>query len=152
MKISYIEGDQKLINEVEKLWYKLNSYHTNNSKYFKDYFEEKKFESRKEAILEKSKDGKVKIDLVIDEETDKNIGYCISTIDENMVGEIDSLYLENEYRGLNLGDKLMKKAIDWLEENEVNSMKIGVSVGNDKVIKFYGRYGFYPRATILYKK
>ncbi|WP_252187738.1 GNAT family N-acetyltransferase [Anaeromonas frigoriresistens] len=152
MNIQYITGKEELIDNVKELWNKLNEYHTNNSKYFSEDFRKYKFEDRSKGLQEKAKEGSIKIDLVKNKDIDKLVGYCISTIDMKNIGEIDSLYIEKEYRGVDIGDKLMKNSIEWLESKEVNSIRIGVSVGNDKVLKFYERYGFYPRVTILQKK
>lgn len=152
VEFSYITGNEELLEEVRDLWCKLNKYHGDNSRYFSDRFKTYKFEDRKEALIEKAKKGKIRIDLVKDEKTNKKIGYCISTIDHKNIGEIDSIYLEKEFRGFAVGDKLMENASDWLQSNGVNSIKIGVSVGNEDVISFYSRYGFYPLITVLQKK
>ncbi len=44
------------------------------------------------------------------------IGYSISTIDNDGMGELDSLYVDQEYRKLAIGDQLMNNAMDCLEK------------------------------------
>ena len=46
----------------------------------------------------------------------KHIGYCISTINLELVGEIESLYLEKEYRNQGIGEELMNRALTYLNE------------------------------------
>lgn len=48
-----------------------------------------------------------------------------------------------------IGDKLMCRALDWLDFNNCKSKIIGVAEGNDSVIKFYEKYGFYTKTIIL---
>ena len=78
-----------------------------------------------------------------------DIGYCISSITTRGVGEIESLYIEAEYRKLALGDTFMKQAMSWMDAEQVRSRIIGVAEGNEDVLAFYQRYGFYPRRIIL---
>ncbi|MDP4147225.1 MAG: GNAT family N-acetyltransferase, partial [Bacillota bacterium] len=89
------------------------------------------------------------IDLIKDIEKDIYIGYCISTVNANLIGEIDSLFVHSQYRKLGLGDELMKRALEWLDSNNVKGKKIAVAEGNEGVLDFYKRYGFYKRQMIL---
>lgn len=46
----------------------------------------------------------------------------------------------------------MERAVSWLEANGAQKIKLGVVYGNDEVLNFYERHGFYPRTYVLYKK
>ena len=143
-----ISGGKELIDLTENLWLKLNSFHKSKSEYFSNTFDSFTFDIRKNGLLYKSETGEIKIDLVkISDE--RIIGYSISTIDKNNNGEIDSIYIDEDYRFLKLGKKLMNDAINWLNENKVKSKSIGVVFGNDDVIEFYKTLGFYPQFLIL---
>jgi ribosomal protein S18 acetylase RimI-like enzyme len=76
-------------------------------------------------------------------------GYCISTISGDRQGEIESIYIEPDYRGSGIGDSLMKRALRWMDECSVTKKVLGVGAGNEEVFEFYRRYNFYPRTTIL---
>ncbi|OXT09409.1 GNAT family N-acetyltransferase [Thermoanaerobacterium thermosaccharolyticum] len=144
----FISGGRELLDLVQPLWEKLNKHHEMNSKYFSDKYRNLKFEDRKNKFIN-DKNLKIKIDLIKEKEKDLCIGYCISSIDKDLIGEIDSLFVEMEYRNCGLGDKLMNRALEWLNINHAKTKIIGVAEGNENVLEFYKRYGFYKRRTIL---
>jgi ribosomal protein S18 acetylase RimI-like enzyme len=43
----------------------------------------------------------------------------------------------------------MDMAINYLEDSAVKKMILGVAIGNEDVYRFYEKYNFYPRTTIL---
>ncbi|WP_069649108.1 GNAT family N-acetyltransferase [Caloranaerobacter ferrireducens] len=148
-KIEYISGNEDLLDSIGFLWEKLNKHHKNNSKHFSKKFSKFSFEVRKKGLIDKAKKGLMKIEIARDIEKNKNIGYCISTINDRNIGEIESLYIEPDYRKQGIGNKFMKNALDWMKLNKVKSICIGVSVGNEEVLSFYEKYGFLPRTIIL---
>ncbi|MFT9497963.1 GNAT family N-acetyltransferase [Anaerosolibacter sp.] len=144
----YVGGGKELLDLVQPLWEKLNKHHEVQSNHFADRFKNLTFDMRKNKFIQDDT-SKVKIELVKDIEKDRYIGYCISTVDKELIGEIDSLYIEQEYRKYGLGDKLMKSALDWLDSNEARIKIIGVTEGNEKALAFYEKYGFYKRRIVL---
>ncbi|MGL5642506.1 MAG: GNAT family N-acetyltransferase, partial [Paraclostridium sp.] len=92
-KYEFIDGDIELIDYVKPLWEKLNDHHRANSNYFDYRFLKFKFDDRKNKFINDNNID-VKIDLIKDTERDLYIGYCISTINKDLVGEIDSLFIE----------------------------------------------------------
>jgi ribosomal protein S18 acetylase RimI-like enzyme len=146
--LEFINGSRELLDLVQPLWEKLNKHHEANSNYFPDRFRNLTFEVRKNKFTN-DKNLAVNIDLIKDKERDLYIGYCISTISNDLVGEIDSLFIEKEYRKFGLGDKLMNRALEWLNNNKVKTKVIGVAEGNESVLDFYKRHGFYKRRIIL---
>lgn len=146
--IQFVTGSIELLDFVQPLWEKLNKHHEANANYFQNSFKNLKFEVRKNKFLSDT-NLKVKIDLIKDIEKDLNIGYCICTVNKELVGEIDSLFVEKEYRQYGFGDKLMNRALDWLNSKQVKTKIIGVAEGNEDVLEFYKRYGFYKRRVIL---
>lgn len=141
-------GSIELLEFVQPLWEKLNKHHEDKSSYFKSRFINLKFEDRKNKFVNDN-NLEVKIDLIKNIGKDLYIGYCISTVNRELVGEIDSLFVEKEYRKYGLGDKLMNRALDWLNSCKVKTKIIGVAEGNESVLEFYKRYGFYKRRVIL---
>lgn len=45
----------------------------------------------------------------------------------------------------------MTRALQWLDDNKVKTKIIGVAEGNENVLDFYKKYGFYKRRIILEK-
>ena len=76
------------------------------------------------------------------------IVYCISKI-LNGVGEISSIYVEDKFRHIGIGSKLMNVALDWLDSNCVNAITINVAVGNERVLSFYNKFNFFERHLVL---
>lgn len=149
--ISYYHGGPEKLSLVEPLWTKLNKYHEENSAYFKERFSKFTFQSRKNKILENN-NYSVTVILAENKNNGEIIGYCIAKIDEENVGEIESIYVEDDYRENKVGDALMKQALKWFKENKVIRKHISVAYGNNKALDFYRKYGFYPHIIVLEEK
>ena len=151
-QIEYLEKNQDDLDIIKSLWQKLNQHHLTVSKYHKDSRVATTFDMRKKQLLEKSHQGVLRIDMARDSNTKEYIGYCVTTINPEKQGEIESLYVEKDYRGLGIGDSLMTKALGWLKTMSVKKTILGVAEGNESVFPFYRRYNFYPRVTVLLHK
>lgn len=148
-KIVYISGDVQLLDEVKELWEGLNEHHLNNTFHFSDYYSNFTFDSRKNALIAVAQKGSMKIEIAIDEDSQKKVGYLISSIDSNKNGEIESIYILNSYRGQGIGEELMKRALKWMDEKGIEKKIVTVAAGNEKVFGFYEKFGFYPRKMVL---
>ena len=148
MNICIVEKDITEINLIKPLWEQLNSIHFDKSVYFKSKYENFSFEKRLESIYRKAQDGIIKVDLLLDKNTENYIGYCLSSIESNL-GEIESLFIEKDYRKFKLGDKLMENALNWFKSNSIKNIQINVVYANDEVLPFYERYGFHVGSYIL---
>ena len=146
--IDFITGGTELLDYVQPLWEKLNKHHQINSRYFQDKFCNLTFDIRKKKLINDI-NTELRIDLVKDPENHVFVGYCISTITIDLVGEINSLYIEPAYQKFGIGDKLMCKSLEWLDSKNVRMKIIGVAEGNEHAFDFYKKYGFYQRRTIL---
>lgn len=149
MSISYIELDNEHIDSIRPLWEKLRDHHKELSPYFSERYVELTFQERKDDLLEKSEKGILRIDTAYDEAAEQYIGYCISSISDEKVGEVDSIYLDKKYRSSGIGDALMKRSLDWMDQNGVETKRIMVAAGNENTLAFYGRYKFFPKHIIL---
>jgi diamine N-acetyltransferase len=149
-KIKYINGDQSLLDMVEPLWEELNIYHCSRSEHFKSYYKAMTFEKRKATILKKLVDGgELRVDLAVDEAAGKEIGYIISSVSDEKVGELESVYVDDAYRRLGVGGSLMRAALAWMDQKGAVEKLVEVSFGNEAAWGFYGRFGFKPRKTVL---
>ncbi len=149
--IDYERIDNKNINLIKELWEALRDHHKNQTECFKQRFENLTFETRKKALLEKAEHGKLIID-VARMNKGKIIGYCVSSIDEKLNGEIDSILVDEQYRGMKVGEELMARALKWFDENKVETRRIVVAQGNERAFKFYEKFGFYHLFSTLQQK
>ncbi len=152
MKISYTEKDTHVIDIVAPLWQKLLDYHISLSEHFSEHFRLRTWAARKAELISKSKNGYMNIDIATDTNTGEIVGYSISTVSGQGHGELDSIYVESEYRHYGIGDSLMQRALKWMEEKQARTKILIVGAGNEKVFTFYGRYSFFPRSTLLEQK
>jgi len=148
VNISILEKDIKELVLIKPLWEKLKFIHLDKSVYFKNKFKKFTFDQRMEQIYEKSQNGVIKFDMILDNDNGNYVGYCLSSMKNNF-GEIESIFVEDEYRMLRLGDKLMKNALNWFELNKITNISISVVYANDDVLPFYERYGFHVGNYIL---
>lgn len=107
------------------------------------------FDQRRSVWLEKSKHGQLRVDLVKDQDSNDFVGYCVSTTTNTGVGEIESIYVEFTYWKQGIGDKLVLRSLEWLERLSVNEKRVSVAGGNEQVLTFYSRYGFFPKTVVL---
>lgn len=77
------------------------------------------------------------------------MAYCITTISHDNEGEIDSIYVEERYRGHGFGDELIKRSLEWMDKKDVKKKTVRVAVSNQDTVSFYERYGFRPRSITL---
>lgn len=141
-------GDKELLPRVKPLWEKLNWHHLLNNTWFKHYYSTFSFETRQKHFLNEAI-VKLNVDLVSDRLHHRDVGYCVTSLNRGGAGEIESLYVDVDYRKLGLGDQLMRRAMAWLDEQGAASRTISVAEGNEEVLPFYQHYGFYPRAIVL---
>ncbi len=149
-KIIYITGSIDLLDFVDPLWMKLNEHHRERSPHFGDRFAKFTFQMRRKSLSNNQNDRELRVDLA--KISDTYIGYCMSSIietDRGKLGEIESLYVEPDYRKQGIGKRFMKMALDWMDENKVDRRQLGVAYGNEETFRFYEKFGFYPKVTIL---
>jgi diamine N-acetyltransferase len=149
-KIKYTHGDQTLHDTIKPLWEQLNIYHCSRSEHFKSHYKAMTFEKRKTDILKKTLGGgELRVDLAVDEATGKGVGFIVSSVNAEKVGEIESVYMDAAYRRMGVGGKLMRSALAWLDHKGAVEKIVEVSVGNEVAWGFYERFGFKPRKTVL---
>ena len=148
--IKYMEVDIKEIDRIKPLWQELINHLKEQTNLYHDEFEAKVFEERIAPYLDKIKDGKSRLIIAIKDNVD--IGYSLSSITKDKLGELDSIYVNLEYRGYNIGDYFMKDALEFFEINNTIEDILMVSEGNEDVMKFYNKYGFEMRYYTLRRK
>ena len=149
-KIIYSQSGSEGLDAVAGLWLKLRQHHKERSPYFKEDMDSMKWEERKQGLLDKSGDRTMLVETARD--GDKLVGYCVSSISGKKEGEIESIYVEKEYRKQHIGGHFMKSALAWMDKYCISRRIIGVAAGNEEVFGFYRKFGFYPRVTVLRQK
>ncbi len=145
--VGYRELTQLQLDEIKPLWEELNKIHLGDSAFFKDHYATFTFEKR----IGRWKYMPENDIHVLVAETEKNIAvcYCVSVIKEDLSGEIDSLFLQSDFRGNGIGKTLMEKSMEWLKNKNCHTIRLGVSYGHESVLEFYRHLDFYPRITLL---
>ena len=151
INITFISGNARIIDRVAPLWEDLNRQHLGASPYFKDYYRTLKFEDRKRAILQRTVGGEIRVDLAMNS-ANSIVGFCITSIDRELTGQIDSIFVSKTYRNQGIGTKLMEKALEWLNLKGSKKNIVSVAVGNEQAYVFYSQFGFFPRRTLLEQK
>ena len=147
--IQYLETDAYGIDQIRPLWEQLVLHHKARSTNFKDIYDTFTFEKRKADLLNKSRNGLLRVDIARD--NDRDIGYCVSTVKEGE-GEIDSIFIEPGYRSAGVGSAFMERAVAWMDGQHVAIKRVAVAVGNEDAFGFYQKFGFLPRQVILEQK
>lgn len=147
--ITYHETDEKDLEIIADMWKKLVEHLQLQSKYFSSDYQSLIFEERKQQLIKITETGMLRLDIVKDD--NKYLAYSVSSIMDGK-GSVDSLYVDKHYRNEGIGNKLMKRALNWMEINDVSDFEILVSYGNQDAINFYEKYDFYPKYLILKKK
>ena len=147
MNIEYSVTDEEEIDMVAPLWKNLNEHHGRLSQYFAYDYPSRTWEVRKEELL--SEAAKLRVDIANNTDTKELVGYCISSITNDGLGEIDSIFVEADYRRFGIANHLISSALNWMEGLSITRIIVQILVGNEEVHPFYSRYGFLPRATIM---
>jgi ribosomal protein S18 acetylase RimI-like enzyme len=148
-KIRYSHGDQALFDKIKLLWEELNEHHCQHSSNFKDHYTQMTFEKRKSDLLKKSLSNEMRVDLAVDEASKCLVGYCVSSLNGEKTGEIESIFVNVAYRGLGIGDSLIKNVLLWMDSEGATVKIVEVGYGNEQAFGFYARYGFLPKKTVL---
>jgi diamine N-acetyltransferase len=145
--ITYKQLSLHNLSEIKPLWEELNKIHLADSVHFKEHYQSFSFESRSSKWM-KLQEKDIFI-LVAQTNDSTSIGYCVSTIDVDKNAEIDSLFVDTNFRQLGIGRKLIEKSKEWFQKNSCQSIRLSVSYGHESVLPFYIKSGFFPRLTIL---
>jgi len=130
---------------VQPLWEKLRAYHS-------DLLGDKPpflFEPRKHGIIAKAATGRLRIELVSISSHPADIAYCISTVSADGKGEVDSLFVEESFRGRGIGSELLRHALLRFDSIGTSSKVVTVAYVNEAALALYRRFGFHPRTILL---
>ena len=135
-------GGFELLPRIRALWYELKDHHSRLHPGFPD-MSTPRFELRESGLKAKAAD--LLVDFVVHKSDGREAGYCLSAIHGSAMGEIESLYVREEFRGRGIGGELARRALCWMDEKHVKSKCVSVLSGNREAVAFYERFGFRPR-------
>lgn len=139
------------LERIAPLWEELRRLHEAESVDFKDRFRRQTFAQRMRPFAGRADDTLHLDAAFLAEDPETSIAYLLSSMNGDC-GELDSLFVRETHRGQGLGSALIERALAWLEEKGAARIEIGVAVGNERVLPFYRRFGFYPRQIVLERK
>ncbi len=149
LTIAYRLVDENNLEAVRALWEKLRAHHTPLLSRFSEALPPFDFEPRKRELLAKADAGKIRVELVRAGSDATDIAYCVSTVSADGRGEVDSMFVEESFRGRGIGSELVRRALEWMESVGASSNVVAVAHANAEALTFYKRLGFYPRTILL---
>ncbi len=137
------------LDAVRPLWEQLRAHHARLPWPFAGEMHRFDFAARKQELLAKAAGGKLRIELVSTAPAGVDIAYCISTVSAHGGGEVDSLFVEEGFRGRGIGSALVRQALAWLESAGATTTVVSVACANQEALALYQRFGFHPRTVLL---
>jgi GNAT superfamily N-acetyltransferase len=140
------------IDLIRPLWQQLNAHHYAKASRFRSHYQQMTFEDRLSHFRRCHESGDLRIDLGLDTETGRYIGYCVSSLTPDRNGEIESLFVETAYRSQGIGTALVTRALGWMDRCGAVRKRVAVGDGNESSFAFYEKFGFFLRMTVLEQK
>ncbi|MEI6633869.1 MAG: GNAT family N-acetyltransferase [Chlamydiota bacterium] len=147
--IEFVTGGAELLSLIRPLWEALSRYHGENSTHFTEEFAGFNFSFRERRLVEKARRGEVRVELVAESGAGGYAAYCVSSVSRDGEGEIDSLFVDERFRGRGLGSELMRRALEWMDAAGATSRTVVVAEGNERAHGFYRKFGFLPFSVTL---
>lgn len=101
------------IGLIRLLWEQLNEYHLAKASRFREQYEQMTFEDRQSHFCRLHESGHLRLDLAQDKKTSRIIGYCVSSVSGDNTGEIESLFVDREFRSAGTGTALVTRGLGW---------------------------------------
>jgi diamine N-acetyltransferase len=147
--IGYTYGGVELFDRTVPLRLKLLAQHAWQSKHFASYYSPERIKKTKKMLLECSERGRLHIGVAHHMSTGRDVGFCISTVSPDKVGEIFAIFVDDEFKSMGIGTRLANEALAWLREQNPEHLEIHFLFENTRVQSFYERLGFYPQTVVL---
>lgn len=142
-------GNAELLPYCESLWDLFIHSQIKNAGVMSDGISEYIQGMRNGDLLTKTARGKLHIQLVDLGDINKPIGFCITSLSKDKIGEVEVLYILEEYQGNHLGTQLLQTALKWMAVHNVMEKRLKVVVGNENIFGFYQKFKLYPVYTAL---
>jgi diamine N-acetyltransferase len=143
--LTLVQGSWELLDRVEPLWNQQRDFHFRLAPQWKLGMT-REFADRRVALIAKGAAGHF---IALASIGNQDVGYGISTIDNKGRGELDSLFVDPEFRNQGIGDALMKVTLAWFAERAIEDIAIEAIACNEGAVRFYARYGYQPRSIVM---
>ncbi len=80
---------------------------------------------------------------------DEIAGYCVSSVNKHLQGEIVSLFVLPEFRGQGVGTCLMDAHVRWLRCRGARSIFLHAHPCNTFAIRFYWKFNFFSNSPLM---
>lgn len=137
-------GEYKKLKDIV---YEQQLYHYNLNGPYKERFL-KINETNFEEFMKKKKMSVTYVAMI----ENKIIGFTSAYINNHNEGFVEDLFILEEYRAKKIGTKLFTKLLNWLDENNAETVDVHVSIGNENAMKFYEKNGFKATGYTMMKK
>ena len=151
-RVEYITTDEHDLEAIRHLWTQLNEHHHERASHFRLHYKQMTFDNRKKYFETIASTGILRLDLAQDPVSHQFVGYCVSSISPEKNGEIESIFVEPDYRSHHIGSDLVSRALAWMDASGGRRKRVSVGEGNEEAWQFYRKFGFYPRMTVLEQK
>jgi diamine N-acetyltransferase len=145
------EGSSELLTSCNTLWGLFIHDQAQNAGEMSVGVEEYIRGLREDGLLQKTQSGELHVQLVYVDSEDEPIGFCITSLTQERVGEVEALFVVERYQGNKIGGQLFQNALAWMEKKGAIEQRLVVAVGNEKVFDFYAKYGFFPGYSTLFR-
>ncbi|ANQ51118.1 GNAT family N-acetyltransferase [Flammeovirga sp. MY04] len=139
--------DVSEIDRIAPLWKKLYAYHHAMRHHTDHEPTDADWNRRKTKLRDKACD--MIVFIAVSE--NQTVGYLVASLQklEPTCGEVDSLFVREDLRSDGIGGALLEEALNWFNYKGVIRKKLAVGVENERVLRFYERYGFKAKRVIL---
>lgn len=152
MVVNFHKGGVELLSSIKPMWEQLNLMNIGRSVHFDDHFKDLDFNTRMRPVISKAERGRILVIVAFDEDRKEDVGYCVATIDMELVAEVDSIFVKSTHRNEGIGGRMFDDALEWMDTFPVKKTILSVTFGNEDAPRFYERHGFRPRKTIFERK
>jgi diamine N-acetyltransferase len=147
--VEYVLTDASALESLRPLWNGLNEHHHRSSRFFRAHYEQWTFDDRKAYFENLARTGSLRVDVARDPALGWDVGYCVSSLNHENHGEIESIFVIEAYRNRSVGSALIGRALRWMEDLGAVRIRVSVADGNESAFEFYRKFGFRPRMTVL---
>jgi diamine N-acetyltransferase len=148
--LTYVRVQKQDIQAIRPIWEKLRRHHQDKSVNFKEFYDTFTFEVRTAKLVELPDDN-LFVEAAMTSEGEA-VGYCISSVSADGEGELESIYVETEFRNSGIGARLAQNSIEWMKSRGCAKISVAVANGNEEAFPFYEKFGFRQRLTVLERK
>ena len=141
-EIEIRSGGIELIDSVGPLWERLKAHHLEIDTVYPDSIRKADFEKRKEELMQRDHH---LVELAIPAGSDLAVGYCLTSVNERNVGELDSIFVDEPFRGCGIGKRLVRQSLEWMDAMNVGAKKVYVLEVNQEAVELYKEFGFKVR-------